>query len=487
MAQDPAFPASSPRKAFEAYQRSRIDRWDQVALQMDRWTGWGGHYRKRVERIYQSLIPPGKRVLEIGCAQGHLLAACKPSFGAGIDFSAEMLRRARVFHPELHLIQGDAHDVELEQRFDFIILSDVVNDLWDVQTVLEQLSRACTPGTRLIFNFYSRLWEQPLALAEALGLAKPTLHQNWVTIEDIRGLLNLAGFEEIRHWHEVMWPLPTPLLADFCNRCLVKVWPFGSLGMTNFLIARPIPCAPETRATPRVSVVVPVRNEAGNIGPLLERTPRMGAGTEIVFVEGHSTDDSYAEIERQIARRPRDSIRLLRQTGTGKGDAVRLGFSQAEGDALIILDADLTVPPEDLPRFYEALVSGKGDFINGVRLVYPIEGEAMRFFNLIANKVFSLIFTWILGQPVKDTLCGTKALWRRDYEAIAENRASLGDFDPFGDFDLLFGAARLNLKIVDVPVRYRRRTYGTTNIQRWTHGWLLLKMAAFATLKLKFA
>jgi glycosyltransferase involved in cell wall biosynthesis len=240
------------------------------------------------------------------------------------------------------------------------------------------------------------------------------------------------------------------------------------------------------RREPTVSVVIPARNEAGNIPRLLSDVPDMGAGTELIFVEGHSSDGTYEAIEREILKHPHRRARLFRQTGRGKGDAVRLGFSEANGDVLMILDADLTVPPDDLPRFYDALRAGKGEFLNGVRLVYPMERQAMRFFNLIGNKFFSLAFSWLLGQPLKDTLCGTKVLWKADYRRIAANRAYFGNFDPFGDFDLLFGAARLSLKIVDIPVRYRERTYGETNIQRWRHGWLLLKMVIFAARRIKF-
>jgi hypothetical protein len=233
-------------------------------------------------------------------------------------------------------------------------------------------------------------------------------------------------------------------------------------------------------------VIVPARNEAGNIPHIFEQVPEMGLGTEIVFVEGHSDDNTCEAIEAAMASHPKRECKLFRQAGVGKGDAVRKGFAESGGDILMILDADLTVPPEDLPRFYAVLRSGKGDFVNGVRLVYPMEKEAMRLFNLLGNKFFSLAFSWLLGQPVKDTLCGTKALWRADYERIVANRAYFGDFDPFGDFDLLFGAARMNLKIVDLPIRYRERTYGTTNIQRWKHGWLLIKMVAFAASRIKF-
>ena len=298
--------------------------------------------------------------------------------------------------------------------------------------------------------------------------------------EDLSGMLHLAGFETIRFTREVLWPLP---LGGFANRFLVRFWPFSELALANFVIARP---APQPVSPPKVSVIVPARNESGNVKAIFERTPKMGRETELVFVEGHSKDDTYAAIEREMAAHPEVPAQLHQQTGIGKADAVRLGYDKATGDVLMILDADLTVPPEDLPRFYDALVSGKGEFINGVRLVYPMEKEAMRGLNFLGNKFFSLAFSWLLGQPVKDTLCGTKVLWRADYDQIAANRSYFGDFDPFGDFDLIFGAAKLNLKIVDLPIRYRERTYGSTNISRWKHGLLLFRMVAFAARRIKF-
>jgi len=324
-----------------------------------------------------------------------------------------------------------------------------------------------------------------LLLAESLGLARPVLRQNWLAVEDIENLLRLTGFQTLRAFPDVLWPVRTPLLDRLGNAFLVKLWPFRYFALTNFIVARPEPL-PGAASPLRVSVVVPARNEAGNIEDVFRRTPRMGSDTELVFVEGHSTDETFEAIQRAAAAHPEWRARVLRQTGRGKGDAVRLGFAQAEGDVLMILDADLTVPPEDLPRFYEALSSGRGEFINGVRLVYPMQDRAMRFFNLLGNKFFSLAFSWMLGQPVKDTLCGTKVLLRRDYERIAANRAAFGDFDPFGDFDLLFGAARQNLKIVDLPLRYRERTYGETNIHRFRHGFLLLRMLLFAAGRIKF-
>jgi SAM-dependent methyltransferase len=473
--------------ALEAtYRQERITHWNAVANSIGKRKSWGGAYHRRLAELYRFFVPQGLRVLEIGCAEGDLLAALNPSVGVGVDFSARMIDRASRKHPDMRFIQADAHSLSLDEEFDIIILSDLVNDLWDVRRVLHQVARISTPNTRLIINFYSHLWELPLRVAQALGLAKQNLLQNWLTVEDMTSLLALADFEVIRHRAEVLFPLPMPLLSGLANRYLVKLWPFNMAALTHVQVARPVRRGSPAKKEPRVSVVVPARNEAGNIANIFARVPELGAGTELIFVEGGSSDNTYEAIERSIAEHPERSCKLLRQTGTGKGDAVRLGFQHATGEVLMILDSDLTVAPEDLPVFLDVLTSGKADFANGTRLVYPMEKEAMRFFNLVGNKFFSLAFSWLLGQPLKDTLCGTKVVWKSHYEAIAANRNYFGDFDPFGDFDLLFGASKLNLKILDLPVRYRDRTYGATNIQRWTHGWLLLRMVMFAAKKIKF-
>ncbi len=464
------------------YRLARTAHWDRVAVKRDAWRGWGGPYHSRLQEIYRLLVGPGQRVLEVGSGTGGLISSLQAARAVGVDFSAEMLDRAKRRHLGCEFLLADAHELGgIQGPFDTIIFSDTLNDLWDVQVALTEVARLCLPSTRLIINFYSGLWQLPLALAQTLNLAAPMLPQNWLTPEDARGMLRLAGFEPIRSWQEILWPLPWGGLA---NRFLVRFWPFNELALANFIVARPEP--KPAAGSPSVSVVIPARNEAGNITAIFDRVPSMGRGTELIFVEGHSQDDTYPTIEREIASHPNIPSCLLRQTGIGKADAVRLGFAHATGDVLMIMDADLTVRPEDLPRFLDALTSGRGEFVNGVRLVYPMEERAMQGFNFVGNKVLSMLFSWILGQPIKDTLCGTKVLWRRDYERISANRSFFGDFDPFGDYDLIFGAAKLNLKIVDLPIRYRERTYGATNISRWKHGMLLFRMVAVAARKLKF-
>jgi ubiquinone/menaquinone biosynthesis C-methylase UbiE len=475
---------SAPGCGLDRYVQERTAYWEDYAATFSKWEPGRRYYRQRLIDYYRFLVPPGMKVLELGCGHGDLLAALQPAYGVGIDLSERMIDRSRQKYPELHFQVADAHTVTLDDTFDYVICSDLVNDLWDVQKVFENIRALCKPSTRVIINAYSRLWEIPRRMAEFWGQAKPQLGQNWLTAGDIASLLYLADFEVVRTSSEIICPIRTPGLNTLLNRYLAKLWPFSLFSITNFLVARPKPQPKPEGQT--VSVIVPARNEAGNIRQIFDRVPEMGAGTELILVEGHSTDDTFQRIQEEMRSHPRERVKLLQQTGKGKGDAVRLGFAHASGDVLMILDADLTVPPEDLPRFYEAWRSGKAEFVNGVRLVYPMEDKAMRFFNLAGNKFFSLAFSWLLSQKIKDTLCGTKVLGRKQYEVIAANRSYFGEIDPFGDFDLIFGAAKCNLKMLDLPVRYRERTYGETNIQRWKHGWLLIRMVVLAMRRIKF-
>lgn len=466
------------------YQSTRRAHWNQIAETNDLIFQIRKYYHQRLAFDYQNIIPAKHKVLEIGCATGNLLAAIKPAWGVGIDISETMLSCAKDKYPHLNFIQANGEQIPLDSTFDFIILSDLLNDVWDGQALFEEIRRVSNPKTRIVINTYSRLWQFPLNIAQKLKLARPTLLQNWFTPEDINNLLKLTGFELVRHRTDIIFPFNIPLLTPLLNRFLGKLWPFNILSLTHIMVAKIT-----TAANPddfSVSVLVPARNEEGNIANIFARVPQMGKHTELIFVEGHSQDNTYETIKSEIKKHPKWDAKLFKQPGKGKGDAVRAGFAQATGDILMILDADLTVPPEDLPRFLAAIAEGKGEFINGVRLVYPMEKEAMRFLNLLGNKFFSLAFTWLLEQNIRDSLCGTKVLSKKDYERIAENRSYFGDFDPFGDFDLLFGAARQNMKIVEVPIRYRERTYGDTNIDRWRHGLLLLRMVVLAARRIKF-
>lgn len=449
------------------------------------------YYWSQITRFVSFYMNPGQSVLEIGCAAGDLIAGVPGARKVGIDFCPELIAQARVAHPDVEFHVMEAEDITLDETFDVILLSNLVGYLDDVEKVLDQVARLCHRQSRVIITSYNRMWEPLIGFAEMVGIKRKGPEQNWLSKDDVANLLSLTGFETYRTNSCMLLPFNVPLLSPLFNRIISHMPLMGYVSLNDYIFARPAPedvrASDEWRTRYSVSVVIPARNESGNIRAAVERVPDMGSHTEIIFVEGNSTDDTWDEINRVMAEYGgRRDIKALRQDGRGKGDAVRKGYAEAKGDILMILDADLTVPPEDLPKFYRAIATGKGEFINGVRLVYPMEKGSMRTLNTMGNHFFSSLFSWILETPIKDTLCGTKVMFRKDYVRLAEGRSFFGDFDPFGDFDLLFGAHKLNLRMVDLPIRYRERKYGTTNISRFRHGLLLLKMSAFAAMKIRF-
>jgi SAM-dependent methyltransferase len=432
------------------------------------------------------LIPPGATVLEAGCGQGDLLAALPNAVRKGIDLLPEIVESARARHPGILFDVDDATGPSpMPGTWDAIVCDRLCHSVLDIRALLAGLRRRLAPGGRIYLTAFNYFWEIPARIAEVSGWKRPAPTSNWLSDSDFKNLFDVTGLEVVRYEDRLLLPIDVPG-ASLLNRYLVRFPAFTHLSLYRIYVLRDRGTLPAQRRA-SVSVVVPTRNEAGNVQAAIDRTPVMGNGTELIFVEGGSSDGTWKTIQDSIARYDGPlTLRAFQQTGKGKGDAVRLGFAQATGDLLMILDADLTVPPEDLPEFYDVAVRGHADFVQGTRLVYPMEPGAMRFFNKIGNVAFSQLFSYLLQQPIKDTLCGTKVLWRADYERIAAARHYFGDFDPFGDFDLIFGAARLNLKIAEIPVRYRDRTYGETNISRWKHGWLLLRMSGVAARKLKF-
>jgi len=459
------------------------DYFDAYAGQRAFWEQRARAYHEDQVRYFRFLVPEGLHVLEVGSGLGTLLAAVKPARGVGIDLSPQMVKEAARRHPALEFRVGDAETLELHETFDVIILADLVGHLVDVEAALERLHQACKPHTRIIVSYYNHLWEPLLRFCEKVGMKMPQPEQSWLSPADIANLLYLADFDVVKVERRMLLPTSVPLLSCLCNDLLAYLPGFRALCLSHYVVARP-----RLRKSERpysTTIVIPCRNERGNIDAALRRIPRFGGRQQIIFVDGHSSDGTQEEIRRLMVCYPGKDIKLLVQDGKGKGDAVRKGFAHATGDVLMILDADLTMPPEALPKFYEALAGGKGEFINGCRLVYPMESRAMRVLNLVGNKFFSLTFSWLLNQRIKDTLCGTKVLFRQEYERIAAHRHYFGDFDPFGDFDLLFGASKLNLHIVEIPIRYQARVYGRTNIQRFAQGWLLLKMTVYGFFRLK--
>jgi SAM-dependent methyltransferase len=474
-------PNLSPRKA------ALLANSEQNASQRQEFRAHAAFFHEEDLRYLRFLIPEGLRVLEIGCGTGDVLAGLKPSYGVGIDFSPSMIAQARGLHPDLHLQVGDVEDPEfvasLPGPFDVILIVDTIGSLDDCQAALESLHALCTRETRIVIVYYSHLWEPLVKLAEWFGWRSKQPEQNVLSPEDIRALVELADFERVKSESRLLSPLRLLGLGRLVNRFISVLPAIRHLSLRHFSVCRSLRQAiDEVRSA---SVIIPARNERGNIEAAIQRIPRFCDDIEVIFIEGHSVDGTMAEIQRVAAAYPDWDIKVMSQPGKGKADAVFTAFDAARGDVLMILDADLTMPPEELPKFWRCIMNGKGEFINGSRLVYSMEDEAMRFLNLVANKMFSLIFSWLLNQRFTDTLCGTKVLRRSDYERLKKGRSYFGDFDPFGDFDLIFGATKLNLRCVEVPIRYAARSYGETQISRFRHGLLLIKMLFFAFFRIK--
>lgn len=463
------------------------DFYNQIALKRDYWKKRGRYYHRMLERFFQFVIPPGASVLEIGSGTGDLLDAVKPARGVGIDIAERLVEIAARKYPQLRFISADVYKLALQEKFDYVILSDVISNLDDVQKCLEVLHKTTDEHSRIVITSYNRLWEGILKLFEWLRLKMPQPDQNWLSCQDVENLLSLSRFEVVKSGAFILFPIYIPLLSSLLNKYFARLPLIRHFCLVNYFVARP--CFNQySDKEYGVSVIIPARNEAGNIEDAIVRLPKLGSRTEIIFVEGGSKDNTRAEIFRVMGKYKdkKDIIFVDQGEGKGKGDAVRRGFARATGDILMILDADLTVRPEDLPKFYQAIRTRHGEFVMGTRLVYPMEEYAMRLLNIIGNKFFSLAFSWLLDQPIKDTLCGTKVIFKKDYETLTKNRSYFGDFDPFGDFDLIFGVAKMNLRILEIPIRYQARKYGSTNISRFSHGWLLLKMTLFAARKIKF-
>jgi len=454
------------------------------------WEKKNRYYHDLIERHLTFYTSELDSLLVLGCGTGSIFHAVSARACVGIDtrpafIEAALEGKRNRRDVEFHHVADYRSLPDLNRTFDTVVLYDVLAELTDIEAVLDVLRRVMTPRSRLILNYHSHLWSPVLRTAERLGLKRPTGETTWVTLEDALNFLALSNYEFVTRERCMLLPKKLFGLGPAVNRWIAPLPAINNVCLENIVVARPVDGA-TGRETPSVTVVVPARNEAGNIDAVVRRLPSMGRHTELIFVEGHSTDGTWEAICRVRGAHPHLDIKALKQPGRGKADAVRCGFAEAGGDVLMILDADLTVAPEDLTKFYRAIVGNTGEFVNGCRLVYPVEKQAMRFLNMVANKLFGWLFTWLLGQRYRDTLCGAKALWKTDYDRIAAARESLGDVDPFGDFDLIFGAAHRGLKSIEVPVRYKERTYGKTNIRRFLHGLLLLRMSGLAARRLKF-
>jgi hypothetical protein len=451
-------------EALQSSRAARRELQDGIAAKRDGWIQSNRYYYGRIKRLLRFIIEPQKRVLELRCQTGHLLAAVEPSFGTGVEISEKLVAIAQENYPGLQFLCCDPENVTLGEDFDYIIVNQIF-DTVDIQTTFDRVRAHCKPETRVLIINYNHLWEPVLAFASRLGLRSPCVEPNWLSDEDVREFLKLSGLRPLRTHQILLCPKYIPLISSFLNDFVARLPGFRQLCLIQVMVARPEPVARKEEET-SVSVVVPCRNEFGNIQAAVERIPEMGKHTEIIFCDDKSTDGTADEVRRVQALYLNRDIRLLSGPGICKAENVWTGFRGSNGDVLMILDADLTVMPEELPFFFRALVKNKGEFINGSRLVYPVSKSAMKLFNRLGNRIFGRVFSYLLKQRFKDTLCGTKVLWRKDWLRIEKELGNWGIRDLWGDYELIFGASKLHLEIVEVPVHYQERVFGVTKMTR---------------------
>ena len=450
--------------ALEEVRKARRKHQESTAEDRQKWVRANRYYYDRMKRILRFIVEPQKRVLDLRCETGDLLASLDSSYGVGVEISDTMVEVARRLHPELRFLKSDAETLELHETFDYILFNHIF-DTVDVLQAFERIRQHCTPEAQVVVINYNQLWQPLLNWASRIGLRAKFVEPNWVSENDIRGLLKLAGFRLVRKHHLFLFPKWVPLLSGLLNDFLARLPGLRNICMMQVMVAKPI-AEPKHEGDLTVSVVVPCRNEAQNVRHVVERVPVMGRHTEILFCDDKSTDGTVEEVRRSQNLYPDKDIRLIEGPGICKAENVWCGFRAARGDVLMILDADLTVMPEELPVFLRALATSSGEFVNGSRLVYPVPQFAMKFANMIGNKFFGLVFSFLLDQRIKDTLCGTKVLWRKDWLRMEHSLGSWGIKDLWGDYELLFGASKLHLEIVEVPVHYQERLYGVTKMTR---------------------
>ncbi len=457
-------PESWGPDALNDVREARREHQESIADRREEYIRSNRYFYSRLKRVLQFIVEPRMRVLEIRCETGHLLASLEPSYGVGVEISGAMVEVAQRQHPNLRFVMGDPEKLELNETFDYILFNHIF-DTVDILRAFERIRQHCTPDTLIVVINYNHLWQPILQLASKVGLRSKFVEPNWVSENDIRGFLKLAGFRPVRKHRLLLFPKWVPLLSELMNALLARLPGFRRLCLMQVMVARPL-AEPKREEELAVSVVIPCRNEVSNVRHAVERLPNMGKHTEILFCDDKSTDGTVDEVRRMQALYRDMDIRLVEGPGICKAENVWTGFRAARGDVLMILDADLTVMPEELPMFLRALATSRGDFINGSRLVYPMPHLAMRFANIIGNKFFGLVFSYLLDQRVKDTLCGTKVLWRKDWLRMEQNLGSWGIKDLWGDYELLFGASKLQLDIVEVPVHYQERIHGVTKMTK---------------------
>jgi len=461
-----------------------------IASQRDQWFEKNSYYHSQLLAYYQFIIPKGSKILQLGCEIGNLIGKLEPSYGMGVDVSDQMINIAKQKYPDIHFRCENIEEFLIEEKFDYIILSGTLGCIENIQALLQRILKMANSETRIIINHYNALWEPILRVGEILKWKMPEIIFNWLSIDDIENFLYISGYQVVRRDFLLLFPVHIPILSRILNRIIGKLPIIRRLTSTHCIVARPN-MPPDNVDDLTSSVILTCRDEEENIQGLVEGIPQMGKHTEIIFVEGHSQDNTVGKIKEMQNKYPDKDIKLLKQKGIGQRDAFAMGFDHAKGDLLCWLEADLTIPPQEIELFWKAYITGKGEYINGSRFIYKMQKDSMPLLNILGNRFFGNVFTMILKQRITDTLCGYKAISRKGYEKVCKQKDYFGDFDPFGDFELILGASKICLKFAEVPVHYRPRSYGSSKAYGKSfngflkHAWLLIRMSWIAFIKFR--
>jgi ubiquinone/menaquinone biosynthesis C-methylase UbiE len=433
-----------------------------IAEDYDKWKRKNAYYNSNIKSFLKMAVRPDSRVLEIGCATGENLASTRPSAGVGIDINPKMIKIAKEKFPQHTFIQSSIEDFQHPEKFDYIIMIDLVDHAYDIIDIFEGIYKFCHPTTKIIITAINPWWEPVLSFMQKIRAKIPEGPHNFIEKRNLSKIIELLDFSVNYFGYMLLFPIYIPILSFLANRIGTRIWGINKLSFVQYAVLRPL-SRNRNDLEMGCSVVIPCYNEAGNIEEAVRRIPKMGRETEIIIVDDGSTDQT-ADIARRLMKGYPNLKFIQHGSNKGKGFAVKQGFDSSAQEILMILDADMSVAPEELPRFFAPLNKGICDFVNGTRMIYPMEKQAMRFLNLLGNKIFSLIMTFIVGQHLTDTLCGTKALYKKNYRCI-----KMG-LDRWGDFDLLFGAAKSGNRIAEVPIHYMSRKTGESKMKTLKHG-----------------
>ncbi|HJX70458.1 MAG TPA: glycosyltransferase [Bacteroidales bacterium] len=459
--------------------------YDRIAGKRKKYLNRNKYYHRSILKFFKMVIPKGASILELGCGTGDLIGKLESSHGVGVDISSDMIKLATEKYPQIHFICEDAERFETTEKFDYVIVSGIVGTVENIQMLFERIQNWITTDSRVFVDFYNPLWYPLIKLGEKTGLKMPEKIRNWLSVDDIENFLYISGYQVIKRKYLMFFPKFIPIVTYILNKFIGNLPVIRRFSLNSVVIARTLKIK-ENADERSCSVVITCRDEEGNIEGLVTRMPKMGKNTEIIFVEGHSRDNTVGRIQEMMTKYPDKDIKLLKQKGIGQGDAFRYGYDEAKGDFVIWLEADLTTPPEEAIHFWEAYINNTGEYMNGSRFIYKMEKSAMPLFNFLGNRFFGVLFTILLKQRFTDTLCGFKGISKRNYIRIREQINYFGDFDPFGDFELIFGAIRNNLKVAEIPVHYQPRQYGESKAYGQSffsfmkHAWLLLRMSCIA-------